>query len=309
MFELVLNSMIHVSKWNSQLLKPLVSEFLEIATSRTAASSTLWPSFAFTMLAHTAGAAVIARILKYVKPDLLTDSILQISGFILWQMEEGAVSEREGIALITIIFHRFPSAIPSMLTTLFAIRGFTQFKLRAIERAYNKIETRAAIDQIAAFLTDNLDSETLLVVGSVLVKRPRIGVEILKRGVFDECLNRTFEPGSGLTLLHFLNLVFDRLHDFPGINGHIGLAAIRTFAAEGNDRTNGEVMAGLALNLLRKLGTVEEAFRGLSPDAQAEVNRILVKYGSKKVVKKVSLVKFAATSRRKVDEGGWQSLD
>jgi hypothetical protein len=190
--------------------------------------------------------------------------------------------------------------------------GLSQFKLKAIERAYNRIETRSAIDQIASFLAANLNAEALRVMGNLFWKRPGILTEIVKRGVFGECLY--LNSSDGLLSLNFLHSVFDHLRDFREIAAPIGLAAVRIFASEGNDRMNSKTMATLTIGLLRKCDglvpeTTEKSFSSLMPEAQLEVNRLLEKCQSKRVVKKVSLVTFAATSRRKVEEGGWQTLD
>jgi hypothetical protein len=312
--ETVVGAMLQVARTNMQLLKSLVPQFLSAATA-VLPQSALWPAVAATALNYAADAAVLARVLKFVSWEVIVTSLHQYTDFVIGELREATVCEAEAVALMTIVFDRAPIAIPSILPRIFAVDGFVKFKLRIIERAYARIETRAAIDQIANFLTANLDEEALRVLGAVLLKRPAIGDELLKRGVADQCINRIFHSGSGLTVLYILHLIFDRLCQFTEVCLPIARAALRTFGLEGYDRVNGEMICVLTISLLRKCDrirsqTTDQAFLAMGASTKAELIHLLQKYTMKKPVKRVALMRFSsAPSRRSTDETEWQKFD
>jgi hypothetical protein len=309
---LVLSSMCHVSKWNPQFFRPLVAEFLEIATSLKIQDEDLWVSLAYTALNGSCSARVLARILMSVRREIVQHSVVQFSDFVISELSNHIITQDDAICLVTILYDKVPEAVPVILSRLFTTEGFVAFKLRVVERAYNRVVTRVAIDRVSQFFEATLQPETMKVLGSILIKCPRIGVEIMKRGVLQKCVSPTFELCHGPTFFYFTSLVFDLMGDGSEVVREIAKAVLRVFAVDGTDRTKGETIAALAMILLNKCeekvpGATLPAFLELGTEVRGEVNRLLQKYAAKKAVKKVSLVTFSPLTRRRTDDQ-WQSL-
>jgi hypothetical protein len=313
MLPLALTSMCHAANQDAAAIGPLIPEFLDVATALRPRDAQLWTSLAFTALSHRCSAAVLGRILKFTELGLVKASMVQFADFVVAELDRRDITQDEAAALVTVLYDVEPGAIPAILPRLLGIERNVAFKLKAIERAYRRIETRSAIDVVSAFLVETLQPETMKVIGDIIIRRPAIGVEILRRGVARRAFSHRFELARGIVFFHFANLVFDQLADFESICRDGAKAVLRAFALDGNDRTSGEMMAVLTVAMVRKCdqrmpAASARAFVALASDARAEVNRLLQKYGTTKVVKKVSLVKFSAMARRKTDDE-WQSLD
>jgi hypothetical protein len=313
LLRLVLLSMCHVSKWNPQFFSPLVAEFLDVATSLKILDEGLWVSLAYTALNGSCSARVLGRILMSLRPEIVNRSVVQFTDFVISELSNHVITQDDATCLVTILYDKVVEAVPVILSRLFTTEGFVAFKLRVAERAYNRVETRVAIDRVSQFFEATLQPETMKVLGSIIIKRPRIGIEILKRGVLQKCVSPTFELCHGPTFFYFTSLVFNVMGDSSDVIREIARAVLRVFAVDGTDRTKGETIAALAMILLKKCdekvpGATLPAFLELKAEVRGEVNRLLQKYAAKKVVKKVSLVKFSASTRRKAEDE-WQSLD
>ena len=97
----------------------------------------------------------------------------------------------------------------------------------------------------------------------------------------------------------------------------VAKAALFFVSIFGNDRVRGEKMSATAVQIIKRCQKVEPkafeiAFDSLANDRKGEVMKAMKKWSSKKIVRKVSLLKFSSkTPRRRnnEDEGAWQSLD
>jgi hypothetical protein len=311
--DLAVSTVCQVTKWNAQLFRALIPDFLAVATALQPDDPQIWVALACTALGGTCSAPVIARILRSAPPDLVVGSVLQFVDLALSELGTRDVSADQAVALLTIIYEKCPGAIPAIIGRIIGVPGNTAFKLRAIERAYARVETRSAIDGVARFFVETLQPETMKVIGRLALVRPTITVEILRRGVLQKFVDPGFELGHGLPFFWFALLALDQLGKTPGVACELAQATLRAFVADGNDRENGEQIAALTAQLLAKADQADPrasatAFRLLGASGMAEATRFLQKHTSKKVFQKVSLVKFAAQTRKR-SEDDWQSAD
>ncbi|KAK8870152.1 hypothetical protein M9Y10_008029 [Tritrichomonas musculus] len=240
------------------------------------------------------------------------------------------LSEDEAIAVITILYDMCKEAIPEILSRVLAkrIKGSVRFQMVAIERAFKRIETTIALDRVASFIYENFDNGGLETVAQITIQRPLIGCEILKRGVVSRSVivnNENCEPegnssslaNSGLTILHFYELILDKFESIQVLCEEIAKASLYFVSIFGNDRVRGEKVSATAIQLIKRCAETqpkafEIAFESLSNERKGEVMKAIKKWSSKKIVKKVSLLKFSSrTPRRRNndDAGEWQSLD
>lgn len=245
------------------------------------------------------------------------------------------LNEDEAIAAITILYDMCQEAIPAILSRVLARRidGSVRFQMVSIERAFKRIETRVAIDKVASFIYENFDNGGLETVAQITLKRPSIGAEILTRGVISRSVsisenqdldvsnnnngNKSSLANSGMSILHFYELALDKFESIKEACEEIAKASLYFLSIFGNDRVRGEKVSATAIQIIKRCQKTEPksfeiAFDSLSNERKGEVMKIMKKWSSKKIVRKVSLLQFSTRAPRRRnndDEGQWQSLD
>ncbi|OHT12537.1 hypothetical protein TRFO_17584 [Tritrichomonas foetus] len=319
LFDYIVNTMCNVACWNKKLFRPYVPKFLKYASLLTPERSDpqIWISLFSAALTHRCDASTLGLILKNCDQTIVKNSVAKVVDLVVIELSEKMISDEEAIAIVTILYDWFNEAIPTLLSHVLSMRiqDSVKFQMTMIERAFKRIETRSAIDRIASFCCEYFNQGGLETVAQISIQRPNIGLEILKRGVISQSVE-SFDGLNPISALHFFELVLDHFGNMKQVATEIAKAALVFLSLNGNDRAIGEKVSSTAIQIVKTCMKTEPdamkiAFESLSEERKGELMKAMKKWSAKKVVKKVSLVKFSARvpRRRAEEDGGWQSLD
>lgn len=367
LFLLIVNTMCNVALWDQSRLTPFVSKFLHYAGKIAAERNMTSVFVALTSLAlasHQCDAYTLGLIFKYTDRNIIENSIEQFADLIINELIESIsksnsetqnaeitklndnafslclLNEDKAIAAITILFDMSSNAIPLILSRIFnqRIEHSVRFQMVSIARAFARIETRVCIDRIASFLIEHFDDGGLETIAEIVIKRPEIGKELLKRGIISRSVkievdyksiinndenNRQYKgssfKNSGLNILHFYELILDHFGSVEIVCEEIAKSCLFYISLFGNDRSHGEKVTATAIQIMKRCEQTKKdcmklVYRAFPDDKRQEITKIMKKWSSKKIVKKVSLLKFSnkVPRRRNVDDGNtdeWLSLD
>lgn len=220
--------------------------------------------------------------------------------------------------MTTILFEVGPVAIPSILQKVCGDdSSYIHFKMTTIRRALLRCETRSAIDRVALFVIEHFKDGGLDVVGQMLIRRPRVGLELLGRGAANKAVLMVDDsPDDCKMALQFLRLVVAQTrgeHKRTEIAVAVGKTAIHAIAKWGGDRKNGKAISAEAVAILRDEAT-KRAFK-VGGDADREAALVVLRgivAAAKPAAPKLALKMFSSNrpaKRQAADEGEWLSLE
>jgi hypothetical protein len=195
--------------------------------------------------------------------------------------------------------------------------SYIHFKMTVIRRALLRCETRSAIDKVASFVIEHFKEGGLDVVAQMLVRRPRLGLELLGRGAANKAVLMVDDsPDDCKMTLQFLRLVLAqtrRERRRTEIAVEVGRTAIHAIAKWGGDRKNGKAISAEAVAILRDEAT-QRAFK-VGGDADREAAMVVLRgivAAAKPAAPKLALKMFSSNppvKRQAAEEGEWQSLE
>jgi hypothetical protein len=317
-FTLIVGACVDSARKNVTMLKPLISDFLHFASLQAdKIYAELWNGLVSTLLQHDNECTSYSLALLLQSPQAVELSG-HFASFIVKQLRRGKFTQDEAISLITILYEVGAAAIPLILQTICDDESSsTQFKMTTIKRALLRCETRSAIDKVTLFIIEHFKEGGLNVVAQILVRRPRLGLELLGRGAANKAvLIIDDSPEDCKMALQFLRLVLAQTHrerKRTEIAVEVGKTAIHAIAKWGGDRKNGRAISLEAVAILREEAT-NRAFKvGIDADREAAlvVLRGIVA-AAQLSAPKLALKMFSSNppaKRHAADEGEWQSLE
>ena len=307
---------------NNTLLEPLVSEFLYFGAKflkKEEKYQNVWDSLAVNALRYQCTAETICLIIINAYSN---ESILKFVDYILKKVKENKFSEEETTCLVTIIYDSFPETIPSVVKRIYESKNLSiKFQMKIYLRALLRTDNIEIIDKLSYFCSVHIKEGGLKLVGTLLIKKPNLGFEIVGYGIGNKAYEEieTSIDDAKISLL-FFDLLQQKLKDEPvssEISIEICKAALHAIIKWSGDKKRGKEISELSIKLIKdseliNTESLKEAFDFFNEvDLNNCFNTLnnMVK-SSLKQPKKISLKLFSKNVRNPHEsDGDWEILD
>ncbi|OHS99695.1 hypothetical protein TRFO_08346 [Tritrichomonas foetus] len=319
MLSLIMFACVDVVKKNSQLLGPLIPQFLLYASrmlQKTEVYSDIWNCLCNILFKGTCDAEALGLLIKNAQHDGLS---VKFAGFIVSQVKSKHFSEDEGIALMTILYETAPAAIPAIVKRICSTKmsESIKFKMQSLRRALIRSGTRESFDKAAFFVVKHFEQGGMEFASQILVRNPTLGVELLARGAanaavvaIDESIDKAIE------CIRFLQLAVSCLKSEPTFAVEAIKASIHAIAKWAGDRKRGKEVVSESSILVQQADKIDpssskKAYDEVTEEDKSGAIKAMQKFAQteRKKSTKLSLKKFSVNVRKQNDGGDWQSLD
>jgi hypothetical protein len=230
------------------------------------------------------------------------------------------LKEDVAIALFSIIFDHSPSAASLTIELILQLADrFSEFALKFLEICLPNLRSDVPLASLSRFCIENFKRGGMVLVGSLLLENPELGVALLSRGVakaaFLLCANDVMNVRAYLRFVQLsleAAVAFSIRTPFAASVMRLTMEVIRNF---GNDVQRGHQIISLCVQILVKVKEVvgDDAFRTEFTRyvGRGRVVEMMNLQIGKAVLreKNENLVAFSANARAKRREDEWEDLD
>lgn len=307
--KLIIDSMINICKNYSILLSPLIPNFILYATRVIKENSDIWNSIAYTVLNHRCYAESIGLIIKNCPNCIIIPSICSFVDFIIKEQNENIISIEQGLCLITLIYEKSNDCIPSVLYHLFEseLKTDPDFLIIAYQRAIFRKETFVVIDKVSNFFILNINEKTLNYIAQIILHQPKVGIELLKRGLLVKIMNE-YHNIDCFKFLHFLEIICNYFDE--NVVQEIMRESLDLLLLNG---TNTKNITYIVVHIIKKCDLryphlSELVFNSFGTDEKNKIINIIQKLTVTKKVQKISLKTFSSNTRKRSNDE-WNELE
>jgi hypothetical protein len=224
------------------------------------------------------------------------------------------------IALFSIIFDHSPSAASLTIELILKLAcPYSEFALKFLRICLPNLRSNVPLASLSRFCIENFKRGGMVLVGSLLLENPKLGVALLSRGVakaaFLLCANDVMNVRA---YLRFVQVSLEAAAGFSirtlfaASVMRLALEVIQNF---GNDVQRGHQIISLCVQILVKVREIvgdgafrEEFTRSVGRGRVIEMMKLQI---GKAVLreKNENLVAFSANARAKRREDEWEDLD
>jgi hypothetical protein len=263
---------------------------------------------------------VIGQILKTDSDRLLRKYSETICVRIVKEFIGNRLTENVAIALFSMIFNHSPSAAGLTIELILQIAGrYLEFALRLLKICLPNLHSDIPLASLSRFCIENFKRGGMVLVGSLLLENPELGVALLSRGVakaaFLLCANDVVNVRAYLRFVQVslgAAAAFSIRTPFAVSVMRLAMEVIRNF---GNDVQRGHQIISLCVQVFVKVKEIvgDEEFReefGRSTGRGRVVEMMRLQIGKAVIREKnENLLAFSANIRAKRHEDEWQDLD
>jgi hypothetical protein len=320
----VFGSIVHAcadaSVKHAVLLRSLIPGFLHFAAlqlERVGDDVDIWNDLFTILAANECDAETLARFLRHPRAS---ERCADFAEFVLRELSGGTIGEDEAVSLLTVLFE-IKEAIPLIARSVSRPVGFA---MAVLSRAVLRCESEEVVRAATRFAVEHFTEGGMELMGKVLVRRPRLGIEMLARGGIGEVLKGVRRSAeSAKTSMQFMALVLAKTageRTRAEVAVQAARAAIWAIARWGGDRRLGRAVAGEAVRVVRDAERVHRGGmrRAFAETAAADRETCVAAMdgivaaakmaGSRLGLKKFSSQRILRKSRRP-EEGEWRTLE
>jgi hypothetical protein len=302
------------------LLHSLIPGFLHFAAlqlERVSDDVDIWNDLFTILIGNECDAETLATFLRHPRAS---ERHAEFAEFVLRELSGGKIGEEEAVSLVTVLFE-IEEAIPVIARK---VSKPVSFAMVVLGRAVLRCGSEEVVGAATGFAVEHFAEGGMELVGKVLVRKPRLGVEMLARGGIGEVwkgVRRTAE--SAKTAMQFMALVLAKTAT-ESTRGEVAVqaarAAIWAIAKWGGNRRLGKAVTGEAVRVVRDAekahaGAMRLAFaKTAAADREscvAALNGIVAAAkmaGSRLALKRFSSDRILRRSKQPED-GEWQTME